>query len=66
MGMARHSEEILDFKQFMEFIGVQKTTMYKIMQSPYAPRFTQIGSKKLITREAALQWIEQYAGMRIY
>ena len=57
---------ILTFKEFMDFIKVKKSTMYKIMQGPYAPRFTQIGSIKIITRADALRWVEDNSGNKIY
>ncbi len=59
-------KEVLTFKEFAEFIGVKKSTMYKIMQSPYAPKFTRIGSMRIITRNDALKWIEENAGLIIY
>ncbi len=59
------NQEALNFKEFMELIGVKKSTMYKIMLSPYAPKFTCIGSKKIITRADALKWVEDYAGKKI-
>ena len=57
--------DVLTFKEFMELIRVKKSTMYRIMQSPLAPRFTEIGSLKIITRADALRWIEENAGNRI-
>ena len=57
---------ILTFKEFMDFIKVKKSTMYKIMQGPYVPRFTQICSIKIITRADALRWVEDNSGNKIY
>ena len=57
--------DVLSFKEFMDLIRVKKTTMYRIMQSPLAPKFTEIGSLKIITRSDALKWIEKNAGNKI-
>lgn len=56
---------ILTFREFMNFIKVGKTTMYKIMHSPRAPKFTQIGSIKIITRADAEKWVQNNAGLKI-
>ena len=57
--------DVLSFKEFMDLIRVKKTTMYRIMQSPLAPKFTEIGSLRIITRSDALRWIEKNAGNKI-
>ena len=57
---------VLTFKEFTDFIRVKKSTMYKIMQSPQAPHFTQIGSRKIITRRDAIRWVEDNAGFKIF
>ncbi len=59
---AHEQDDVLTFKEFMEFIKVKKSTMYKIMQSSRAPRFTKIGSMKIITRNDAVKWVEENAG----
>ena len=66
MVTTKHSSDLMTFKEFMQYLGIKQSTMYKIMQSPYAPKFTKIGSIKLIARSAALKWIEDTAGLRIY
>ena len=58
-------DEVLTFKEFMEFIKVKKSTMYKIMRSAKAPRFTRIGSMKIITRNDAVKWVEENAGNEV-
>ena len=58
-------DEVLTFKEFMDFIKVKKSTMYKIMRSAKAPRFTKIGSMKIITRSDAVKWVEENAGNEV-
>jgi predicted DNA-binding transcriptional regulator AlpA len=42
---------------FCEAHGISRAMFYKLLKAGQAPRFARIGSKILITTEAAAEWI---------
>ncbi|MBO4415912.1 MAG: helix-turn-helix domain-containing protein, partial [Lachnospiraceae bacterium] len=58
-------KDVLTFQEAMELLGFKKSAMYQLLKLPHGPKFTQIGSRKIITRRALLKWIEDHAGSRI-
>jgi excisionase family DNA binding protein len=42
---------------FCEALGISRAMFYKLLKAGQAPRFAKIGSKILITTEAAAEWL---------
>jgi predicted DNA-binding transcriptional regulator AlpA len=42
---------------FCEAHGISRAMFYKLLKAGQAPRFAKIGSKILITTEAAAEWL---------
>ena len=58
-------KDILTFQEAMDLLGYKKSAMYQLIKLPHGPKFTQIGSKRFITRRALLKWVEDHAGSKI-
>jgi predicted DNA-binding transcriptional regulator AlpA len=44
---------------FCEAHGISRAMFYKLLKAGQAPRFAKIGSKILITTEAAAEWLRE-------
>jgi predicted DNA-binding transcriptional regulator AlpA len=42
---------------FCEAHGISRAMFYKLLKAGQAPRFAKVGSKVLITTEAAAEWL---------
>lgn len=58
-------KDVLSLEDAMQLLGYKKSSMYQLLKHPYGPKFTQIGRKKVITKQAFLNWIEMGSGTKI-
>ena len=58
-------KDVLSLEDAMQLLGYKKSSMYQLIKHPYGPKFTQIGRKRVITKQAFLHWIDTGAGTKI-
>ena len=49
-------------KQFCNIVGISRATLYAQWQKGDGPKSINIGKRRLITHEAATEWLQQLEG----
>ena len=51
-------QEILSVTEAAAFLGISRRTLYSLWDRADGPRFALVGRRRLVRRQACIQWLE--------